>query len=253
MSPIATHSLIATACDHPAIRLCDLRSGGYSHVLRGHSGRVIAIKWSPTAEHVFASGGSDGTVRLWDVRKVNSCIAMLDQYNSRPSARPAAPKAHSDTVNGLAWSSDGLTLVSTGHDNKLRAWDMQAGVNLLINYGTAINNTHWQTVTPLIVDSNLDSAMVFYPSDEGQILTYGLFTGYLWKRDFCLNGRVTCVIDRPGYAQVYSGDSAGQITRWDAEDVSDPAIHQSTDAGPQGDDILRAITAEMNSKPVTFR
>lgn len=251
MSPIATHSLIASACDNPAIRLCDLKSGGYSHVLRGHSGKVITTEWSPTAEHIIASGGSDGTIRLWDVRKASSCIALLDQYNSQQSHGSRIPRAHSDTINGLTWSSDGLTLVSTGHDNKLRAWNMETGENLLVNYGTAINNSHWQTVKPLVVDSEISEAMVFYPSDEGQILCYGLFSGYLWKRVFVLNGRVTSVVNRNGFAQIYSGDSSGQVFRWDAEHIEDVSEIEAEISKPE--DILGAIAGEMATRPVTFR
>lgn len=250
ISKIATHSLIASACDNPAIRLCDLRSGSYSHLMRGHTGKVMTVEWSTRDEHILASGGSDGTIRLWDIRRASACIALLDQYNSRPAIRPKVPKAHTDTVNGLSWSSDGLTLVSTGHDNKMRAWDMETGLNLLINYGTAINNSHWQVVKPLIVDQVVEDALVFYPSDEGQILRYGLYSGYLWKREFVLNGRVTCVIDRPEHTEIYSGDSAGNIVRW--RPVEDTEEAQG-DAVASSGNVLDQLAQEMTSKTVTFR
>ena len=250
ISTIASHSLIATACDYPAIRLCDMKSGSYAQVMRGHTGRVLALEWSPTSEHVFASGGSDGTVRLWDVRRANACFALLDMYNSRAEIKPAIPKAHADAVNGIAWSSDGLTLMTTGHDNKLRAWDMSTGENLLVNYGTSINNSHWQTVRPLIIDQDVEDTLVFYPSDEGQILLYGLRTGYLYKREFVLNGRVTCVVDRARHTEIFSGDSLGQIFRWSASEATDTAESSAEQTGPVN--VLETIVQEMSTVPVTF-
>jgi DNA excision repair protein ERCC-8 len=63
--------LVATAsADVAAWRLVDLRTGAASHRCTGHRGTgVTALAWSPLRAHVVASGGSDGSIRLWDIRK----------------------------------------------------------------------------------------------------------------------------------------------------------------------------------------
>jgi DNA excision repair protein ERCC-8 len=253
ISKIATHALIVTACDNPVMRLCDMRSGGYSHMLRGHTGKVIAVEWSPRQEHILASAGSDGTIRIWDVRKAQACMAMLDMYNSRREIRPAIPKAHADTVNGIAWTEDGLTLVSTGHDNKLRVWDVVTGENMLVNYGTAINNTHWQTVKPLIVEGiDIDDSILFYPSDEGQLLRYGLFNGYLFHRQFVLNGRVTCAVNRSNqHVELVTGDSVGQLIKWAPYETQEHKV-AGGDQTISKDDALSSIVNEINTPTITF-
>lgn len=219
--------------------------------MRGHSGKVLAVEWSSTNEHILASAGSDGTLRLWDIRKASACIGMLDQYNSRLAIRPQIPKAHSDTINGLAWSSDDLTLLSTGHDNKLRAWNMQTGENLLVNFGTAINNSHWQNLKPLIIDKDIEDPIVFYPSDEGLILRYSLLNGHLWHRQFVLNGRVTCVVDRPRHTEIFSGDSAGHILRW-APHITNVQPETAAESGSRPENILDTIASEGSRPTVTF-
>lgn len=56
MSPaMRTHSLVAVGTDDRRVRLCDLKSGGCSHVLTGHAEAVTTVAWSPTQEHLLAT------------------------------------------------------------------------------------------------------------------------------------------------------------------------------------------------------
>ncbi|BFZ53227.1 hypothetical protein PYCC9005_000250 [Savitreella phatthalungensis] len=279
-SPGADHSLLACACELPAVRLCDLRTGTAAHMLAGHRGAVCTVGWSPTQAYVLATGGTDGTLRLWDVRRADGALALLDRDNAGvensndrrernayqvgyASAAGKLPTAHADICNGLAWTADGLHIVSTGHDNKLRLWDSARGCNMLVNYGTWPLNTHWQQVRPLVIDSftgqvEPEEALLFYPSDEGTVLRYGLTTGYLFGKHFVLNGRVTCLAHRgPGSVpELYAGDSSGQILRLTATEL-DPAAEDEQrrlDVGSDDTraDALRRIHDESRSLPVTF-
>lgn len=75
--------LAATVSLHSSsVQLMDIRSGAVSHSLQGHSAAgVQAVQWSPCCASILATGGADGTVRLWDIRKAGSraCLAVLDK------------------------------------------------------------------------------------------------------------------------------------------------------------------------------
>jgi DNA excision repair protein ERCC-8 len=85
------HCLIAIASRSPVIRLWDPRSDCISLNFAGHIGKeVTTLTWSSSSEWLLVSGGSEGQIRVWDVRKANSLLA-LDQYNTKNYSEALAP------------------------------------------------------------------------------------------------------------------------------------------------------------------
>lgn len=52
-----SRSLIAVGTDDRRVRLCDLKSGGSSHLLAGHAQTITTVAWSPTEEYLLATVG----------------------------------------------------------------------------------------------------------------------------------------------------------------------------------------------------
>ncbi|KAF2453540.1 WD40-repeat-containing domain protein [Lineolata rhizophorae] len=79
----------------------------------GHEASVEEIQWSPNEASVFASGGADGTVRVWDARA--------------KGRRPAlSVRASADDVNVLSWSRLTTHLLASGHDDgEWAVWDLR--------------------------------------------------------------------------------------------------------------------------------
>jgi len=76
--------------DDRSIYLCDIKSGSTTQQLIGHgsgsgsdsgSRGISSVQWSPVNEFVLVSGGADGCIKLWDIRKSGStaCLTTLDQ------------------------------------------------------------------------------------------------------------------------------------------------------------------------------
>ncbi|PAA90722.1 hypothetical protein BOX15_Mlig005854g3, partial [Macrostomum lignano] len=77
-------------------------------VLKGHSGAVNSIKFSPNGK-LLISGSGDHTVRVWKPDKL-SLLQMID--------------AHSRYVTSCCWSNDGLSIASGSNDRQVRVWEL---------------------------------------------------------------------------------------------------------------------------------
>jgi DNA excision repair protein ERCC-8 len=97
MSAIASkHNLIATSSDGNGgdVVLFDPLVGHMAHRLAGHRGVPWSLCWSPRSEYELVSGGADGSLRLWDIRKnIRGCLRSFDQHHTfaRGAGSSAAP------------------------------------------------------------------------------------------------------------------------------------------------------------------
>lgn len=48
---------------------------------------VISVEWSTSSEWVLVTGGCDGAIRFWDIRRAG-CFLVLDQSHSQLGRRP---------------------------------------------------------------------------------------------------------------------------------------------------------------------
>ncbi|GLU15935.1 hypothetical protein SLE2022_323870 [Rubroshorea leprosula] len=88
MSPLATsHMLIAAGTEDVQVRLCDIASGAFAHTLSGHRDGVMTVEWSASSEWILITGGCDGAIRFWDIRRAG-CFRVLDQSQSQLGRRP---------------------------------------------------------------------------------------------------------------------------------------------------------------------
>ena len=79
----------------------------------GHTGSVEDLQWSPTERTVFASAGSDGTVRVWDTR-------------SKSRKPQISIKVSEADVNVISWSRQNAFLLAAGADDGVwSCWDIR--------------------------------------------------------------------------------------------------------------------------------
>jgi len=292
LSPIASHVLVACATQHPAVRLVDLRSGSSAHSLAGHRGAVLAVSWNPNLEPILASGGIDGTVRLWDIRKSSGSLGVLNLEDSTGivgfdglgtgARNRGAGKAHGGPVNGITWTDDGQHIVSAAHDARIRVWNAATGANTLANFGPTIKNSHLSNLPLLVSSTSLTPAhqeVFFYPNEK-ELLMFELHEGKLLKRlrvpgpntasvrsrtgERNVKNRITALVSRGQVDGIYSAHTDGQIRAWlprtkdddaedrDEEEAQNGKIDDENESSKRKRKVLDDVFRDLTRQKITF-
>ncbi|CAG0913117.1 unnamed protein product [Notodromas monacha] len=155
------HNLVAVAGSAPEVKIVDTRTGSMCQELRrGHGlSQVTSCQWSPRANCLLVTGGSDGSVTVWDVRSGKSRLGSIK--------RDSEKNAMKGRVQTLRFSSDGLNLVGYSEcDDKIRVWDPLRFIPLeTIRVSKAKQHQRFRSSALAIVPSANDE-LLFYPSGK---------------------------------------------------------------------------------------
>ena len=128
---------------------------------RRHRGAMFHVSISPDGK-TLATGGLDGTIRLWDVDTGKFVKCLL---------------GHNSYVYRLAWSPDGNTLASAGaHDGSCGLWDVKSGV-----LRRAIRSPHG--VVTFVAWSPNGRQIAFSTGNSGHMLVYDAVRGEFINND----------------------------------------------------------------------
>jgi WD40 repeat protein len=148
---------------------------GWTLETRRHRGAIYHAAISPDGK-TFASGGLDGTVRLWDVATGKLLRALV---------------GHNWYVYQVAWSPDGRTLATVGAaEAKVRLWDVKTGMLLrsIVNDKGYVGRVAWSPEGKRLALSVADSGFMFvYDATNGvKLHNAGLgsgVSGLAWSPD----------------------------------------------------------------------
>ncbi|GLI61161.1 hypothetical protein VaNZ11_003447 [Volvox africanus] len=96
--------------------------------------KINSLHLEPTTDVLLASSCSDGTVCIWDVRKLRTAVAAV--AHTHKGSSPQCPRAckplselrHGKSCHAAYWAHDGSKrLLSTSFDDTLRVWSPSGG------------------------------------------------------------------------------------------------------------------------------
>lgn len=234
-SPIpSSNPLISVASSVNHVEIIDLRSGGSTQELRGHSSSILTCCWSPVDEYLLATGGIDNNIFFWDIRSGNSVLKRLDQYN----ANTESGTAHTGYVNSLQFTSDGLLLVSFGTDNRLRLWETLNGHNQMINYGKIKNDV--KKSVQFAISNNSKPSLIYVPSC-GNIYILELLSGQRVGQLYGHFNSVNCCFYRDIYQELYSGGNDRNVLTWTSDSYQTEDSDEKYEGSSRRNPMIRTL------------
>ena len=190
LSPRRIHSAVVVSWNDPSLKLVDIRSGASSHTLLGHTNRgVSSVQWAPHNDVLLASGGLDGTIRLWDIRKAGSraCVTILNQdtthapskarsyyadYSHLPKPSAAILSSVDDAFSAAAVSSasQGTKRAANGNRRKNIMGNATKKKTTVNNQHVAPNNYRPTENSSVLSHSGPISALSFGAEQDGHFI-----------------------------------------------------------------------------------
>lgn len=106
--------MIGTVSDDMTLQILDVRASSYSSSTStgaGHTDAVNALSFNQASDWILATGSSDKTIGIWDLRNLSSKLHTLE--------------GHIDQVTSLAWHpQEHAILGSGGYDRRVIFWDL---------------------------------------------------------------------------------------------------------------------------------
>lgn len=205
--------LIGCAIKGNDIKLCDLRTGGSTHVLSSHRRLVTGLDFCPSNANILVSSSLDKSVKLFDIRKGSTkavimsldwrhdSISRRDAAGGRGAARDDIAIAHDGGAMSVRFASCGTVLVTTGADQSLRVWDPATGslIDSRSNIATSLSNSPYQIdISSRLPGLNTDDILLFPGKVEGSIAMSILDR----QKSFSLGSRIQCLL---GHVRMVNG------------------------------------------------
>ena len=103
------------ATSNEILQIWDASNGHMVNKMQVYSGPLVSLDWSPNG-YILATGGDEGTIRLWDAKQGRELCVFLSPSESL-----------SIGILIVKWSPDGKMIATGGYDGRVMLWDIAAG------------------------------------------------------------------------------------------------------------------------------
>jgi WD40 repeat protein/serine/threonine protein kinase len=215
-----------------------------TRALLGHSGGVNVVCFNADGKRL-ATGGADGTVRVWDVATGREALVLV---RARPALGASAwgllgsphgqgpllaasalvpERPHASPVYGVCFSPDGRRLASASWDGAVKVWDAQTGQEALALRG--------QTDGVWDLCFSPDGKRLASAGADGTVMVWDAATGreaLLTFKGHTKDVRGVCF--SPDGTRLVSASRDGTVKAWDAATGQGLFILQRHTEGVQG-------------------
>ncbi len=152
--PDSNSPTLATASEDGTVKLWNLSRLGdiESQTLKGHSGRVAGLSFSPDGR-TLATAGTDRTVRLWHLAGIE----------------PKVLESHRSHVFSAVFSPDGKTIASGSGDRTVKLWNAQNGseIKTFLGHQGAVTSVSFDPDGKILASASGDRTIKLWNLESG--------------------------------------------------------------------------------------
>ena len=225
----------AVATFEPIIEIWDLDIPSKTiptFMLKGHKGAVLSLKHNPVFRNVLVSGGSDSTIRVWDLNEAES-TAITETSESK--GEKLKLKLHGKSkISNVQWLKSGTEIISAGYDSRIVL------CNVSVEKPKAEKS--WKVPNDEEIESieifGADEEYILVATDNGTVYCFNIKGESNSKPVWALNahnGGISSITSNAVIPSMFVtsaiGEKAIKIWKLDSKTFSNPKLVASKDFG----------------------
>ncbi|XBW37691.1 hypothetical protein QEN19_003275 [Hanseniaspora menglaensis] len=225
----------AVATFEPTIEIWDLDIPSKTiptFMLKGHKGAVLSLKHNPVFRNVLVSGGSDSTIRVWDLNEAES-TAITETSESK--GEKLKLKLHGKSkISNVAWLKNGIEIISSGYDSRIVLCNVSVEKPKAEKSWKVPNNEEIESIEIC----GADEEYIMVATDNGTVYCFNIKNESNSKPVWVLNahnGGISSITTNSAIPSIFVtsaiGEKAIKIWKLDSKTFSNPALITSKDFG----------------------